>query len=590
MADLQRVELTTGGNVAGAVVARARGRVQPSTAPDLRHGLGKLLAEGAPVLLDVSGLQLDWAPAPELFVAAVSAAGGWPLARLVLFGAEAHAAERLRACRVTESVPLAGSVTDAAARIDARPERLSCGVDLPAEPASVPRALEVLRDACSRWGVPDRDDAATVVTELVTNAVEHAGTPLRLHLVLDRSGLRVSVRDGHPTAPDRHGRGLRSVIRLSRTWGVLHRGNGKVVWAQLPRSAAAHPSGAPVARLEVLPERRPAVQVAPVATAVTALRRRRFATVDPESAHAFLLGLYGEHILRLTAADDSSGFPLEYDGVTTNRFAIERLCHTAAFEGRFAPSERLVVVHLLDGDLRIETRHEEVRAAPGDLVVCDAGAGAAFAATRLDVEVVRLDPVAVARVVAEMTGYDGPTVPFDLSHAVSPAHAAHWRASVAHLRRDVLGNDAVMASPLARATVFRNLVAMLVETFPNPARDALHGGTATSGQVAPVALRRAMQYIDQHACDDIGLADIAAAAGIGARGLQLVFRRHLDLTPLEHLRRVRLDRAHRDLQAASPADSTVGAIADRWGFPHHGNFSALYLRTYGRSPSITLRS
>jgi transcriptional regulator GlxA family with amidase domain len=99
-----------------------------------------------------------------------------------------------------------------------------------------------------------------------------------------------------------------------------------------------------------------------------------------------------------------------------------------------------------------------------------------------------------------------------------------------------------------------------------------------------------MQYIDQHAGDDIGLADIAAAAGIGARGLQLVFRRHVDLTPLEHLRRVRLDRAHRDLQAASPADSTVGAIADRWGFPHHGNFSALYLRTYGRSPSITLRS
>ena len=99
-----------------------------------------------------------------------------------------------------------------------------------------------------------------------------------------------------------------------------------------------------------------------------------------------------------------------------------------------------------------------------------------------------------------------------------------------------------------------------------------------------------MRYIDDHAADDIGLADIAAAAGLGARGLQLAFRRHHGVTPLEHLRRVRLDRAHRDLQASTPVDATVGGIADRWGFPHHGNFSALYLRTYGCSPSMTLRS
>jgi len=43
-------------------------------------------------------------------------------------------------------------------------------------------------------------------------------------------------------------------------------------------------------------------------------------------------------------------------------------------------------------------------------------------------------------------------------------------------------------------------------------------------------------------------------------------------------------------KAKTPAEVTVSRIADRWGFPHHGNFSALYLRTYGCSPSITLRS
>jgi AraC-like DNA-binding protein/anti-sigma regulatory factor (Ser/Thr protein kinase) len=592
MADLQRVELTRNGHVAGAAVAAARGPVGPSAAVDLRHGLVKLLVEGEPVLLDVSGLRLDWTPAAEVFVAAVSAAGGWPAARLVLFGADPHLAERLRACRVTESVPLAASVDDAAARVGDRPTRLTCGMELPAEPASVARARDFLRDVSRRWGVPDRDDAVTVVTELVTNAVEHAGTPLRLRLVLDRAGLRVSVRDGHPGEPDPrgpYGRGLGTVVGLSRTWGVLHYRDGKAVWAQLPLTP---PARRPV---EVLDRpRTPGVRRTPGPgtpdTVVTAARRRRFTTVDPEHAHAFLRSVYGEHTLRLAAADDLAGFPLEYDGVTTNRFAVEHVSHPASFEARFAPAEGLVVVHPLDGDLHVESRHAELRAAPGDLVLCDTGADTVIAASRLDVEVVRLESPAVARVIAELTGYDAPTVPFGLTRPVSAARAAHWRASVAHLRRDVLGNDEVMASPLARSTVFRTLVAMLVETFPNPARTLLTGGAADRGRPAPRALRRALQFVEEHAGDDIGLADIAATAGIGTRGLQLVFRRYLDVTPLEHLRRVRLERAHRDLQALNPAEVTVGAIADRWGFPHHGNFSALYLRTYGRSPSITLRS
>ena len=132
---------------------------------------------------------------------------------------------------------------------------------------------------------------------------------------------------------------------------------------------------------------------------------------------------------------------------------------------------------------------------------------------------------------------------------------------------------------------------MLIETFPNPALDALaDGGHYDRGHVTPRTVRRAVDFIEEHAGDDIGLSDIAAASGIGARGLQLAFRRYTDATPLEYLRRVRLQRAHRDLQEAEPAGETVGAIAHRWGFPHHGNFSALYLRTYGRSPSMTLRS
>ncbi|HEX3546356.1 MAG TPA: helix-turn-helix transcriptional regulator [Mycobacterium sp.] len=105
----------------------------------------------------------------------------------------------------------------------------------------------------------------------------------------------------------------------------------------------------------------------------------------------------------------------------------------------------------------------------------------------------------------------------------------------------------------------------------------------------PPLLRRAVAFIHDNAHGDIGLMDIAAATSVTPRSVQYMFRRHLGTTPLEYLRRVRLDRAHRDLQNADPANETVMAIACRWGFTHAGRFSTEYKRVYGTVPSRTLR-
>jgi AraC-like DNA-binding protein len=590
MTDPHRVELTTTGQVAGAAVVAARGPVTPAAVVPLRNGLVKRLADGVPVLLDVSGLRLDWAPAPEVFVTAVTAAGGWPLARLVLFGADPHTAERLSACGVPESVPLARTLDEAVALVDVRPALLFRRIDLPPEPLSVRRALAMLRDTHRGWDVPERDDLAAVVSALTTNAVEHARTDFRLRLVLDRAGFRVSVRDHDPGPPpdvddvrSPHARRLRTVARLSRRWGVLRYGDGKAVWAKLPLAppSPARPVPARPGPRRVLSGAREAV-----GAGVTAPRHRRFATADPEHAHAFLRSLYGEHTLRWSGP---TGFHLEYDGFVTNRFAVEHLRHGASVEGLFAPDDAVVVVHVLAGDLRIDRGREELRARAGDVVLCASGTALRLDSSALEAEVVRLPATAVARVAAELVGFGAPSVPLAPGRPVSPARAAYWRATVAHLRRDVLANTEVMHSPLARATVLRTLVAALLETFSHPAREAL-GGDAERWRSAPRTVRRAVAFIEEHAGDDIGLSQIVAASGIGPRGLQLAFRRHADVTPLEYLRRVRLDRAHQDLETATPAEATVGAVADRWGFFHHGNFSALYLRTYGRSPSVTLRS
>jgi transcriptional regulator GlxA family with amidase domain len=95
--------------------------------------------------------------------------------------------------------------------------------------------------------------------------------------------------------------------------------------------------------------------------------------------------------------------------------------------------------------------------------------------------------------------------------------------------------------------------------------------------------------MEEKAADHLTIADIAAAVHFTLRTLQLTFRRHLDSTPTEYLRRIRMHRAHIDLCAADPAIYNVINIAVRWGFAHAGRFAREYKMRYGQNPSATLK-
>lgn len=104
---------------------------------------------------------------------------------------------------------------------------------------------------------------------------------------------------------------------------------------------------------------------------------------------------------------------------------------------------------------------------------------------------------------------------------------------------------------------------------------------------SPATLQRAVAFIDGHAHTNITSADIAAAC-VTIRAVQFAFQRHLDITPMAYLRRVRLDHAHHDLISADPARETVTVVAYRWGFSSSSRFTAYYRDTYGATPSRTL--
>ncbi len=87
------------------------------------------------------------------------------------------------------------------------------------------------------------------------------------------------------------------------------------------------------------------------------------------------------------------------------------------------------------------------------------------------------------------------------------------------------------------------------------------------------------------------MPDVAAAARVSVRSLQTLFRRHLGVTPLEHLHAIRLEAARRELLSGeAPAGGrSVGDVAVRWGFANSGRFARVYAARFGERPSDTLR-
>lgn len=116
---------------------------------------------------------------------------------------------------------------------------------LPAEPRSAAEARSLVMAACLRWGIADMcADAELVITELVANAVRHAGTAITIRLAAIPGvpgGVRAEVCDGssrpvrprHANALEESGRGLFLVDTLSTSWGAEATPNGKTVWAEL---------------------------------------------------------------------------------------------------------------------------------------------------------------------------------------------------------------------------------------------------------------------------------------------------------------------------------------------------------------------
>ena len=158
--------------------------------------------------------------------------------------------------------------------------------------------------------------------------------------------------------------------------------------------------------------------------------------------------------------------------------------------------------------------------------------------------------------------------------------------TVAHVR-DTMLQPGFADQPLLTGAAARLLAATTLSCLPHTDADAVPDRIGSRDGTSDT-LRRAVAFIEENAHRDIGLSEIAASIPVTARAVQYAFSRHAATTPLGHLRRVRLARAHEELTVADSRRTTVTAIALRWGFAHQGRFAAAYREAYGVTPGTTL--
>lgn len=146
---------------------------------------------------------------------------------------------------------------------------------------SVATARSFVRDTLQGWGFGDVvDDAVVLTSELVTNAVVHAGTAADVLCLRSDHGVRIEVADRYPErevplqsaavsmgSPDREGgRGLQLCAALAGRWGVEYTPTHKNVWFQLdlPERPVGTRTAGPSLPAELLPVADGRVRVAVV--------------------------------------------------------------------------------------------------------------------------------------------------------------------------------------------------------------------------------------------------------------------------------------------------------------------------------------
>ncbi|MCV7379253.1 AraC family transcriptional regulator [Mycobacterium alsense] len=314
------------------------------------------------------------------------------------------------------------------------------------------------------------------------------------------------------------------------------------------------------------------------APGTAAIRYEQFRTVDPEAARRFFAGAYAPG---WRVSGSASQLVVTHRRCAAPSLALDEVVIQGRLTVEIPPAESVLVIQPRAGSLTLTGG--PFPNVEGPVLVAN-GMSCALRVNGARFDVVTIAAAALRKVAADWQAPVAHQIRFVNSRPRSRSALRAWQRALDYVSATLAAPDSA-GQPLVVAALAPLLAGALLECYPS-------NGTAqelTGDPAIPETLKDAVAFIHRHVAGDVSINDIAAAVHLTPRAVQYLFRRQLDTTPTEYLRRTRLHRAHQDLVTAEPSNRTVTEIAQRWGFAHTGRFAVLYRQVYGQSPHTTLK-
>lgn len=281
-------------------------------------------------------------------------------------------------------------------------------------------------------------------------------------------------------------------------------------------------------------------------------------------------------VSELTLEQGGAGFRFEETVVRSERLSLESTSCDGTVSGMVRTGDDVVVTWFKSGRGTIG----EHRAPIGRPILFHRDAEP-FRWISFQQDTLRIDREVVQKVAAERGGWAPQPLVFKPYHVPEGAMLAAWWLMIRTVATEILEGPAEV-TPERDEELTVIAAAGLLTAIPHwPAGEK-------NASPAKARLARAEAFMLEHATEQLTVQQIAVAAGMSARGLQSAFQRTHEATPLEYLKRIRLQMAQHLL--IEGATDIVADVARQVGLVHLGRFSAAYQAEFGERPSQTLRA
>ncbi|WP_314103092.1 helix-turn-helix domain-containing protein [uncultured Frigoribacterium sp.] len=307
--------------------------------------------------------------------------------------------------------------------------------------------------------------------------------------------------------------------------------------------------------------------------------RVQFASDDLEEARGSLESVYDGRQFRARATGEP--FAFRFASAGDSRLSLQTGTFTAHLQGIIPWSRDYVMSWFRSGTVTVDYPVGQLTSEGSRPFLTPSETSFAFSMTPHRHGIVHVDASFFEAVASERHAGPPQRIVFDYAAVPTDAALAAWRTTLGDVTPLIVGEE---TPALARHAAQQALVRGMLDLFPWRAVDVPDALRTERTR----RLRQAAEYVHAYADQAITTADIATAAGMHTRTLQLLMSEHLGSSPTNYVRHVRLDRARQDLLSSEPGSVLVSDVARKWGFGNLGRFSASYSARFGEYPRDTL--